>query len=79
MKNDATYAELPSDEKGEASHRGTLPCKVIVTDNPELTLGEGRMRHYRTLVAAASAFAKHPAPYKQVIYERRVRGALAQR
>jgi hypothetical protein len=45
------------------------PWKVIVTDDPHLTLGEGTIRHYPTMLAAANAFAKAPEPYKQVVYD----------
>jgi hypothetical protein len=45
------------------------PYKLIVTDDPSQTLGEGEIRHHRTMLDAANAFAKHPAPYKQVIYD----------
>jgi hypothetical protein len=45
------------------------PYKLIVTDDPAQTLGEGEIRHYPTMLDAANAFAKHPAPYKQVIYD----------
>lgn len=45
------------------------PYKLIVTDDPNQTLGEGEIRHYPTMLAAANAFAKHSAPYKQVIYD----------
>ena len=45
------------------------PWKVIVTDDPDKTLGEGRIRHFRTLLAAANALANGDAPYQQVIYD----------
>lgn len=45
------------------------PYKLIVTDDPSQTLGEGEIRHHPTMLAAANAFAKHPAPYKQVIFD----------
>jgi hypothetical protein len=45
------------------------PYKLIVTDDPAQTLGEDEIRHYPTMLAAANAFAKDPAPYKQVIYD----------
>jgi hypothetical protein len=47
----------------------TKPYKVITTDDPNLTLGEGRKRHYETLLAAANAFAKDPAQYKQILWD----------
>jgi hypothetical protein len=45
------------------------PYKLIVTDDPNRTLGECETRHHPTMLDAANAFAKHPAPYKQVIYD----------
>ncbi len=43
--------------------------KLIVTDDPTQTLGEGRIRHYPTLVAAANAFANTTEPYRTIIYD----------
>ncbi len=51
------------------SEHARRPYKLIVTGNPHQTLGEGRIRHYRTMLAAANAFAKAPESYKQVIYD----------
>lgn len=45
------------------------PYKLIVTDDPDQTLGEGRIRHYRTMLQAANAFAKAREPFKTVIYD----------
>jgi hypothetical protein len=45
------------------------PYKLIVTDDPNQTLGEGETRHYPTMLQAANAFAKDLAPYKHVIYD----------
>jgi hypothetical protein len=47
----------------------TKPYKLIVTDDPNLTLGEGRIRHYETMLDAANAFAKAPAPYKAILWD----------
>lgn len=54
-----------------AGHTPTagIPYKLIVTDDPTQTLGEGAMRHYPTMLEAANAFAKDDAPYKQVIFD----------
>jgi hypothetical protein len=43
------------------------PWKVITTDDPNQTLGEGRIRHYSSLIAAANALAKCSTPYGQII------------
>ena len=43
------------------------PYKVIVTDDPHQTLGEGDMRHYPTMLDAANAFVQSDAPYKQIL------------
>jgi len=40
---------------------------LITTDDPELTLGEGRRRHYATLEAAACALAHDDAPYATIL------------
>jgi hypothetical protein len=45
------------------------PYKLITTTDPKRTLGEGERRHYPTMLAAANAFAKDQAPYKQVIFD----------
>lgn len=45
------------------------PYKLIVTTNPEQTLGEGEIRHFPTMLTAANAFANDTAPYKQIIYD----------
>jgi hypothetical protein len=45
------------------------PYKLIVTDDPTTTLGDGKIRHYPTMLAAANAFVKAPDPYQQVIYD----------
>ncbi len=49
--------------------RPRRPYKLITTDDPELTLGDGRIRHYPTLVAAANAFANTTEPYRTIIYD----------
>jgi hypothetical protein len=41
------------------------PYKLITTHDPDQTLGEGEIRHYPTMLAAANAFEKDTAPYKQ--------------
>ena len=50
-------------------NHGNRPYKLITTRDPNQTLGEGKISHYPTLLAAANAFAKSPEPYKQVIYD----------
>lgn len=45
------------------------PYRLIVTDDASQTLGEGRMRHFRTMLEAANAFAKSDAPFKAVIFD----------
>lgn len=49
----------------------TKPYKLLVTDDPEQTLGEGRMRHYSTMLEAANAFVKAAKdwPYRQIVYD----------
>lgn len=46
------------------------PWKLITTDDPAKTLGEGRKRHYATLIAACNAFAKSDSSLcKQIIFD----------
>jgi len=45
------------------------PYTLIETDDPTLTLGEGRMSDWPTLREAARAFVSSPAPYKQLVYD----------
>jgi hypothetical protein len=45
------------------------PWRVITTDNPDDTLGEGRQTRHATPLEAANAFVRHPAAYKTVIYD----------
>jgi hypothetical protein len=47
----------------------TRPYKLVATDDPNTTLGKGEIRHYPTMLDAANAFVKHPAPFKQIIYD----------
>jgi len=53
-----------ADEPGRApAHR------LITTDDPCKTLGQGEVRHFATLIEAANEFTKTPEPYKQIIYD----------
>jgi hypothetical protein len=45
------------------------PYKLIETDDPTRTLGEGTMTHHATMLAAANAFAKSTAPCKTVVFD----------
>jgi hypothetical protein len=45
------------------------PYKLLESHDPTKSLGESRKRHYATMLAAANAFAKSDAPYRQVIYD----------
>jgi len=45
------------------------PYRLITTDDPTRTLGKGDVRYFRTLVQAANAFVKAPAPFRQIIYD----------
>jgi len=40
---------------------------LVTTHDPDLTLGEGRRRHYATLEAAACALAHDTAPYATIL------------
>jgi hypothetical protein len=63
-----------------ASHRPALrtpfpgddsvtPYRLIVTDVPCKTLGQGEVRYFASMLDAANAFAKATEPYKTVIYD----------
>jgi hypothetical protein len=44
--------------------------RLIVTDDPELTLGECRVASYHeTILEAANAFVKHESPYRQIVWD----------
>jgi hypothetical protein len=47
----------------------TTPWRVIATDNPDDTLGEGGQTRHPTLLEAANAFVRHPSTYKTVIFD----------
>jgi hypothetical protein len=49
--------------------RNSKPYRLCSTDDPNLTLGEGPIRHYGSMLEAANAFVRDPVPYKQVIYD----------
>jgi hypothetical protein len=42
---------------------------VITTDDPDQTLGEGRIRHFASLIAATNALVKSTSRYKQIIHD----------
>ena len=43
------------------------PYRLIVTDDPCKTLGQGEVRYFGSMLDAANAFAKATEPYKTVI------------
>ena len=45
------------------------PYRLITTDDPNRTFGEGDMRYFGSMLDAANAFAKATEPYKTVIYD----------
>ena len=45
------------------------PYRLIVTDDPCKTLGQGEVRYFGSMIDAANAFAKATEPYKTVIYD----------
>jgi hypothetical protein len=45
------------------------PYKLITTNHPDKTLGEGHIRHYATMLQAANALVKDTAPYQQIVYD----------
>jgi hypothetical protein len=58
-----------SPRRKRASEHAQRPYKLITTNDPSLTLGEGNIRHFPTVLAAANALVKAPEPYRQVIYD----------
>jgi hypothetical protein len=45
------------------------PYKVILSHDARLTLGDGEMHHFSTMLAAANYFAKAAAPHKACVYD----------
>ncbi len=45
------------------------PYRLIVTDDPCKTLGQGEVRYFARIIDAANAFAKAEEPFKTVIYD----------
>jgi hypothetical protein len=51
------------------AHPADRPYRLITTDDPTRTLGQGEVRYFRTLVQAANAFVNAPAPFRQIVYD----------
>jgi hypothetical protein len=45
------------------------PYRLIVTDDPCKTLGQGEMRYFASMLDAANAFVKATEPFKTVVYD----------
>ena len=45
------------------------PYRLITTDDPCKTLGQGDVRYFARIIDAANAFAKAEEPFKTVIYD----------
>jgi hypothetical protein len=45
------------------------PYRLITTDDPGKTLGQGEVRYFGSMLDAANAFAKATEPYKTVIFD----------
>ena len=45
------------------------PYRLIVTDDPSKTLGQGEVSYYGSMIAAANAFLKCEEPYKTIVYD----------
>jgi hypothetical protein len=45
------------------------PYRLIATDDPDRTFGEGHMRYFPTMLDAANAFVKASEPYKTIVYD----------
>jgi hypothetical protein len=50
-------------------HGEPSPYRLITTDDPTRTLGQGEVRYFATLVQAANAFVNAPAPFRQIVYD----------
>jgi hypothetical protein len=50
-------------------HTASRPYKLITTDDPDLTLAQGRKHHYPNALAMCNAFARSDAAYKACIYD----------
>jgi hypothetical protein len=45
------------------------PYRLITTDDPCKTLGQGEVRYFASMLAAANAFVKATEPFKTVVYD----------
>jgi hypothetical protein len=45
------------------------PYRLITTDDPCKTLGQGEVRYFAAMIDAANAFVKATEPFKTVIYD----------
>jgi hypothetical protein len=56
---------------GGAAHTNIAPrpYRLITSDDPCKTLGQGEVRHFERLIDACVAFVKSPEPYKQILYD----------
>lgn len=45
------------------------PYRLIVTDDPAKTLGQGDVTYHATMLEAANAFVKDSSPFKTVVYD----------
>jgi hypothetical protein len=52
-----------------SGHTLRRPYKLITTDDPSLTFGEGRKRHYASMIEAANAFVHAQEPCKAIVYD----------
>ena len=50
-------------------HGEPAPYRLITTDDPSKTLGQGEMRYFASMLAAANAFVKATEPFKTVVYD----------
>jgi hypothetical protein len=45
------------------------PYRLIVTDDPTKTLGQGDVTYHASMLEAANAFVKAEEPYKTIVYD----------
>jgi hypothetical protein len=53
----------------QARRPSPRPYRLIVTDDPCKTLGQGEVRYFGSMIEAANAFMKCEQPYKTILYD----------
>jgi len=73
MARGRSRRQAPTGRDGRRSNAPTVfatrPYRLIVSDDPCKTLGQGEVRYFARIIDAANAFAKASEPFKTVIYD----------